>query len=300
MTTRCQATEDDEGTRLDVFVARVASIPRAQAGALIDDGLVSVNDVVQRKAYRMSDGDAVVVAERALTRPEPPSGVEVVFADDDLLVISKPSGVVVHAAAGVTTGTLVDALDAAGHTLAPRAGEGRAGIVHRLDRDVSGLLIVAKTDVAHERLVGAMKKREIERRYMALVEGVPGADRGKIDAPIGRNPKHRTRMAVVPDGREAVTWFAITERFGKRCCLLEVRLETGRTHQIRVHLASIGHPVVGDTPYGRDPTFSRSIGARRPFLHAHKLAFAHPVSGEAMEFEIPLPPDLTAILDRLR
>ena len=300
MATSSRATEDDAGARLDVFVAKVASISRAQAGSLIDDALVLVNGVTQRKAYKVCDGDEVEVGDRVVEKPPPPEGVVVVYDDDDLLVVNKPSGVVVHAAAGVRTGTLVDALDAAGHDLAEAAGEGRAGIVHRLDRDVSGLLIVAKTDDAHGKLVEAMKARAIERRYIALVEGVPGSDRGKIDAPIGRNPKHRTRMAVVPDGRPAVTWFTVTERFGSRCALLDVKLETGRTHQIRVHLASIGLPVIGDTPYGRDPTYSRSLGARRPFLHAYRLAFAHPISGEELTFEIPVPPDLAAILDGLR
>jgi 23S rRNA pseudouridine1911/1915/1917 synthase len=196
-------------------------------------------------------------------------------------------------------GTLVDALSADGRPLAERAGEGRAGIVHRLDRDVSGLLIVAKTDEAHERLVAAMQARDIDRRYLALVGGTPQTDRGKIDAPIGRHPRHRTRMAVLADGRPAVTWFSVKERFAQ-CALLEVKLETGRTHQIRTHLASIRLPVVGDAAYGRDPALARKLGLRRPFLHAYRLGFAHPVTGEALSFESRLPDELASVLEVVR
>jgi 23S rRNA pseudouridine1911/1915/1917 synthase len=299
MSLRIEVPEDDAGLRLDVFVARTTDASRAQAGSLVDDGLVSVNGDVQRKAYRVAAGDVVEVGAREAVTFEPPSGVEVVYEDDDLLVVSKPSGVVVHAASGVREGTLVDALLAKGVRLAPRGGEGRAGIVHRLDRDVSGLLVVAKTDEAHEALVGAMKQRTIERRYIALVAGSPPSDTGKIDAPVGRNPKHRTRMAVVPEGKPAVTWFAVTERL-EGASLLDVKLETGRTHQIRTHLASIGHPIVGDAAYGRDPALARSLDLHRPFLHAYRLAFAHPRTGQALVFESPLPADLTAALEAAR
>jgi 23S rRNA pseudouridine1911/1915/1917 synthase len=225
--------------------------------------------------------------------------VDVVYEDEHVLVVSKPSGVVVHRAPGTRAGTLVDALVASGRPLAARAGPDRPGIVHRLDRDVSGLLVVAKTDEAHAALVQAMRKREIERGYVALVHGTPHADRGKIDAPVGRHPKHRTRMAVLPEGRSAVTWFTVSERFAE-VSLLDVRLETGRTHQIRTHLASIGHPVVGDMAYGRDPSLARRLDLHRPFLHARRLAFAHPVTGEPIELESELPVDLVGVLERLR
>ncbi len=291
--------DEDGGLRLDVFVAKSSQISRARAGALIDDGLVTVNGAPERKAYHVDAGDMIDVGQRVTETPAPPAGVEVVYEDDVLLVVNKPSGVVVHAAPGVREGTLVDALQAGGRTLATRAGEGRAGIVHRLDRDVSGLLIVAKTDEAHESLVQAMKARTIERRYVALVNGIPGTDRGKIDAPVGRNPKNRTRMAVVADGRPAVTWFGVRERFAG-CALLDVRLETGRTHQIRTHLSSIGHPIVGDAAYGRDPGLARTLRCARPFLHAFRLAFSHPSTSEPVEFEIPLPDDLASVLLRLR
>jgi 23S rRNA pseudouridine1911/1915/1917 synthase len=296
---RLTAAEDDAGVRLDVFVAKGAELSRARAGALIDDGLVSVAGRTERKAYKVAPGDVVEVQARTEVPPEPPTGVEVVYEDDHLLVASKPAGVVVHAAPGVREGTLVDALSVDGRELAERAGEGRAGIVHRLDRDVSGLLIVAKTDQAHERLVAAMQARDIERRYLALVTGVPQTDRGKIDAPVGRHPRHRTRMAVLADGKPAVTWFSVAERFAA-CALLEVKLETGRTHQIRTHLASIGLPIVGDATYGRDPALARSLGLRRPFLHAYRLAFAHPVSGDALSFESHLPEELASVLEVVR
>lgn len=294
-----QVPDDDAGSRLDVYVAKVMAVSRARAGSLVDDGLVSVNGIVQRKAYRVAAGDVLEVGVREHVRPEPPTGVDVVFEDADVLVVTKPAGVVVHTAGGVREGTLVDALEAIGKVLAPRGGAGRPGIVHRLDRDVSGLLIVAKTDGAHEVLVAAMKARAIERRYLAVVAGTPPSDTGKIDAPIGRHPKHRTRMAVVPEGRSAVTWFTTLERFAD-ASLLEVKLETGRTHQIRTHFASIGHPILGDQAYGRDPTLARRLALRRPFLHAYRLGFAHPVTGEAMAFESPLPLELAAVLDALR
>jgi 23S rRNA pseudouridine1911/1915/1917 synthase len=194
---------------------------------------------------------------------------------------------------------MVDALVAAGHALAEQPGADRPGIVHRLDRDVSGLLVVAKTDEAHQELSKAMRRRAVERLYLALVHGAPSVDRGKIDAPIGRDPRHRTRMTVLPEGRASVTWFTVLERL-EDAALLEVRLETGRTHQIRTHLASIGHPIVGDAAYGRDPGFARTLGLRRPFLHAYRLSFDHPVTGERVDVTSTLPDDLQRALDTVR
>jgi 23S rRNA pseudouridine1911/1915/1917 synthase len=291
--------EDEAGMRLDVYLAKTLEVSRARAGAFADDGLVTVNGTTQRKAYKVAAGDEVSVEARVEVETVPPEGVGIVHEDADVLVVFKPCGVVVHSGGGVREGTLVDALLAMGKTLAPAGGEGRPGIVHRLDRDVSGLLVVAKTDDAHAGLVAAMKKREIERRYTALVTGVPPSDTGKIDAPVGRDPKHRTRMAVVPEGRAAVTWFTVAERYDG-LTLLDVKLETGRTHQIRTHLASIGHPILGDAAYGRDPAAARKLGLRRPFLHAYRLAFAHPLTGDQLAFSSDLPPDLDAVLEKLR
>jgi 23S rRNA pseudouridine1911/1915/1917 synthase len=297
--TRLSVPEDADGERLDVVVARLGEMSRARAGALIDAGAVRVNDAVARKSLRVAASDEIELGTVEAEAVAAPEGVAVVYEDDHILVVDKPSGVVVHAGAGVRGGTMVDALLAGGRALAPRAGADRPGIVHRLDRDVSGLLVVAKTDQAHQALVEAMQARAIDRRYLALVHGVPDADRGKIDAPVGRSPKHRTRMAVTPDGRPAVTWFEVRERLDD-LALLAVRLETGRTHQIRTHLASIGHPIVGDAAYGRDPARARALGLRRPFLHAYRLAFAHPVSGENVTIESELPLDLTTALERAR
>lgn len=296
---RLTVPEDADGERLDVVLARIGGMSRARAGALIDAGAVRVNETVARKSLRVASSDAIVLEAVVAAEIAPPEGVIVIYEDADILVVDKPSGVVVHSGAGVRGGTMVDALLATGRTLALRAGEERPGIVHRLDRDVSGLLVVAKTDVAHEALVAAMQRRAVDRRYLALVHQIPGADRGKIDAPVGRSPKQRTRMAVTPDGRPAVTWFEVMERFDD-LALLEVRLETGRTHQIRTHLASIGHPIVGDPAYGRDPARARALGLHRPFLHAYRLSFAHPVSGEDVTVRSELPQDLETALAGLR
>lgn len=287
------------GRRLDVIVSELAGLSRARAGALVGAGVVRVDGRVERKSYRVAAGDVVEIEEPSPVAAAPPSGVEVVYEDEHLLVANKPPGVVVHAAAGVRGGTLVDALIASGRPLAPAAGPDRPGIVHRLDRDVSGLLVVAKTDDAYDGLSTAMRNREVERRYVALVQGSPDVDTGKIDAPIGRHPRHPTRMAVRADGRPSVTWFAVAERFAD-AALLDIRLETGRTHQIRTHLASIGLPIVGDAAYGRDPAFARSIGLRRPFLHARSLGFDHPATGERVEVTIDLPDDLASALAQVR
>jgi 23S rRNA pseudouridine1911/1915/1917 synthase len=299
MTGRLEVDELSAGRRLDVVVAAAAGVSRSRAGDLVDSGGVRVDGRAQRKSYRVAAGEIVEIEEAAEPEVPAPGPVDVAYEDDDLLVVSKPSGIVVHRAAGVRGGTLVDALVASGRPLAPRAGSDRPGIVHRLDRDVSGLLVVAKTDAAHEGLARAMRRREIERSYLALVHGRPSADRGKIDAPIGRHPRHRTRMAVLPEGRSSVTWFAAVERF-PQATLLDVRLETGRTHQIRTHLESIGHAIVGDSAYGRDPVLARSLGLRRPFLHAYRLAFDHPLTGRRIDVQSRLPSELEDVLQRLR
>ena len=296
---RAEVDSTQVGRRLDVVVAEMSGMSRARAGELVGAGTVRVGGRVERKSYRVAAGDVVEIEKRVDVPVEPPSGIDVVYEDEHLLVANKPSGVVVHRAAGVRGGTLVDALVASGRPLAPAAGGDRPGIVHRLDRDVSGLLVVAKTDDVYNALTTAMRNRDIERRYVALVHGVPDVDKGKIDAPIGRHPRHRTRMAVLPEGRASVTWFGVVERFAD-AALLDVRLETGRTHQIRTHLASIGHPIVGDAAYGRDPAFARKLGLRRPFLHARSLSFEHPHTGERVEVTADLPDDLVRALDEVR
>lgn len=297
---RIEVAESDSGDRLDVLVARRTGLSRSRAADLVGSGAVTVDGRTQAKAYRVSSGELVVGTPPPVEPPVPPPVPPVRYEDEALLVVEKPPGVVVHRAPGLDEGTLADALAASGRALAARPGPDRPGIVHRLDRDVSGLLVVAKTDEAHEALSRALKRRRIVREYLAGVSGSPEVDRGKIDAPIGRNPRHRTRMAVLPAGRRAVTWFRVRERFDEDAALLEVRLETGRTHQIRTHLESIGHPVLGDQAYGHDPSLARELGLRRPFLHAFRLRFDHPATGEPVEVTSELPDDLAGALERLR
>jgi 23S rRNA pseudouridine1911/1915/1917 synthase len=280
------------GERLDVALApHVGS--RAAAQRLIDDGRVAVDGEPRPKRHRLAGGERVVV-EQPETAPEleaPPAPFRVAWEDDDVLVIDKPAGVVVHPARGHRSGTLAQAL--AGIAT---GGEDplRAGIVHRLDRDTSGLLVVARSEPAYAELKRMLAAREITREYLALVEGRPEARRGTIDAPIGRDRRVRTRISTDTDEpREAITHFE-TERALPGSTLLRVRLETGRTHQIRAHLLAIGTPVAGDPEYGRPGLF----GLRRQFLHAERLAFRHPVTGEPVDVGSPLPDDLAAALER--
>jgi 23S rRNA pseudouridine1911/1915/1917 synthase len=292
MARELNVTAADAGERLDAFLAGPLG-SRARAQRLIDGGLVLVDGAPRPKRHRLRGGESVTVEE-----VEPPpqddrsdAPYEVRYEDGDLLVVDKPAGVVVHPARGHRTGTLAQAL-------AGRAAGGpdpwRAGIVHRLDRDTSGLLVVAKTEEAHRRLRALMKARRIEREYLALVEGRPPARTGTIDAPLGRDRRERKRMSVDTDvPRTAVTHFAV-ERALPASTLLRVRLETGRTHQIRAHLQAIGHPVAGDPEYGRAGLY----GLERQFLHAARLAFDHPITGRRVDVESPLPQDLVAALER--
>jgi 23S rRNA pseudouridine1911/1915/1917 synthase len=291
---RVHASAEDAGERLDAFLAGPLG-SRAQAQRLIEDGAVRVDGALVPKRHRMSAGETVTVELPAAAAAEPdlaPAAYAVRYEDDDLLVVDKPAGVVVHPARGHASGTLSQAL--AG--VAGGGEEGRAGIVHRLDRDTSGLLVVARSAEAHRRLKHALQTREITRGYVALVEGRPPARTGTIEAPIGRDRRVRTRMSTDTEApRDAVTHFEVAEAL-PRTTLLDVRLETGRTHQIRVHLQAIGHPVVGDPEYG---TAGR-LGLGRQFLHAARLAFAQPFTGAPIDVGSPLPDDLAAALDRAR
>jgi 23S rRNA pseudouridine1911/1915/1917 synthase len=291
---RLRAGAEDAGARLDAFLAGPLG-SRARAQRLIEDGAVRVDGAVVPKRHRVQDGETVEIelpAEAPAEPAPPPAGIVVRYEDDDLLVVDKPPGVVVHPARGHQTGTLAQAL--AG--VAAGGEPGRAGIVHRLDRDTSGLLVVARSPEAHRRLKAAMQRRAIAREYLALVEGRPPARTGTIDAPIGRDRRRRTQMSTeTDDPREAVTHFAIEEAL-PRTTLLRVRLETGRTHQIRAHLRAIGHPVAGDPEYG---TAGR-LGLERQFLHAAHLRFAQPLTGDLVDVTSPLPDDLAAALGRAR
>jgi 23S rRNA pseudouridine1911/1915/1917 synthase len=288
------ASEADAGARLDAFLAAALG-SRARAQRLIEAGAVLVDGAVVPKRHRVAAGELVVVDEEA---DRPPAGdpsecaeFAVAFEDEHLIVVDKPAGVVVHPARGHWHGTLAQALEG---RAAGGADAFRAGIVHRLDRDTSGLLVVAKSDAVHNALKEALARREITREYLALVEDRPPARSGTIDAPIGRDRRVRTRHSTdTDDARAAVTHFTL-ERALPHATLLRVRLETGRTHQIRVHLREIGHPVCGDPEYGTAGLY----GLQRQFLHAEHLAFTHPVTGAAIDLRSPLPADLTEALER--
>lgn len=287
---------EDSGKRLDVVLGGLPAVgSRSQAAALIATGAVTVEGTTGAKSRLVAEGERIVVTLPAETAPEvgPVADVPVVFEDEWLLVVDKPAGMAVHPSRGHSTGTLVQALSAHG----PAGGEEfRPGVVHRLDKDTSGLLVVAKSVEAHRRLVAMMRRRAVDRRYLALVHGGFAADIGTIEAPVGRDPAKRTSMTVGGlAAREATTHFQVLERLGD-LTLVEARLETGRTHQIRVHFAAIGHPVTGDPLYARRDT----LDVGRQFLHSHRLAFAHPFTGAALDFSTPLPGDLSAILDRVR
>jgi 23S rRNA pseudouridine1911/1915/1917 synthase len=287
----------ESGQRLDTFVAAHSSVgSRTRAQALIAAGAVTVDGRPRPKSHAVEEGETVSVTIEEPARPEPEDASAphaIAYEDEHLIVVDKPAGVVVHPAPGHRSGTLVEALQgrAAGGT-----DPWRPGVVHRLDRDTSGLLIVAKDDATHRALQEMLRRREIEREYLALVEGRPDARSGTIDAPIGRDRRDRTAHSTRTDSpREAVTHFEI-ERVLPRTTLLRVRLETGRTHQIRVHMAAIGHPVCGDAQYGGGPCGARLVLTRQ-FLHSTRLRFTHPRAGAHLACESKLPVDLLRALE---
>jgi 23S rRNA pseudouridine1911/1915/1917 synthase len=292
------------GQRLDRVVAIVADISRSEASDLVSGGGVMVDGAVATSGkVRLNEGQNVAVDVSLVPVVEVPTAdptVEfaVVHADDHIVVVDKPAGLVVHPGAGNPDGTLVNGLLSQFPDLADVGDPMRPGIVHRLDAGSSGLLVVARTSVAAERLIDQFVDHTAGRRYIALVWGHPGAPHGVIDAPIGRDRRDPLKMAVVADGRDARTEYEVVERFGhpNELALLTCTLETGRTHQIRVHLTSIGHPLVADTTYGgRRPV----LGLERPFLHAAELTFVHPITGETRTYTSELPSDLADLLDSL-
>ncbi|MGB7925917.1 MAG: RluA family pseudouridine synthase [Pyrinomonadaceae bacterium] len=298
---------EEAGARLDAYLAaHVADWSRTRISRLIEEGDVLVEGRTAKPSRKLRAGERIEVE---LT--EPPSTafapedipIEVVYEDDDLIVVNKQAGLVVHPAASIQTGTLANALAHHFERLSQRGGGLRPGIVHRLDKDTSGLIVVAKTEVAHERLADQFRAREVFKSYVALLHGRFEQDAGQVDQPIARDPRHRTRMAVVRDGRPALSLYRVRQRFG-RFTLLDVEIKTGRTHQIRVHMAWLKHGVVGDETYngGRDKTVPdarvrkaiQSLG--RLFLHAERLGFRHPRTGEPLRFTAPLPASLASFL----
>lgn len=297
----------DDGARLDVVLAAALGVSRSVAAQRIDAGLVTVGGRPARRSRTLVAGETIdVVVEEARPAGPAPELPPIRFRDEHLLVVAKPPGLVVHPGAGHADDTLVDALRAAGLPLADGGDPSRPGIVHRLDRDTSGLMVVASSDVASERLVGMLAARSIVRRYLALTVGVPAEPRGVVDAPIARHPDHRTRFAVVAGGREARTRYRVIGAGAVRTSDGVVRdvaavvcgLETGRTHQIRVHLDAVGSPVAGDRVYGPDGAVAAALGLARPALHATHLAFDHPVTGEPIVVTEPLPADLASAWER--
>ena len=292
--------------RIDRFVADATGLSRSHVQKLISDGRLTVDGVPVRANALVAAGSEVrldVPEPIALDlAPAPDIRARVVYEDDDLLIVDKPAGLVVHPSPGHHDGdTLVNALlaRAGGAEYGGIAGVARPGIVHRLDRDTSGLLMVAKHDAAQHSLMAQLKARRIRKTYQALVAGNVAAAVGRIEAPIGRDPKHRTRMAVVPDGRASVTGYRVRERFAG-WTLLELDLVTGRTHQIRVHLDGIGHPVAGDPLYGTGTSRRGPDGLERLFLHAWRLELAAPGDGHLIRATAPLPDELESVLDGLR
>ena len=291
----------ESDARLDVFAAEAADITRSRAGALIREGCVLVNGSQQAKAgCKLRAGDRVTVR---IPEAEPASieaediDLDILYQDADVAVVFKPSGMVVHPAAGNERGTLVNALLKHLDNLSGIGGEIRPGIVHRIDKDTSGLLLVAKNDRAHVSLSDQIRAHSVHRAYQAIVIGNLRDDEGFVDAPIGRHPTDRKRMAVVPGGREARTNWRVLERL-RGATLIEARLTTGRTHQIRVHMASVGHPVLGDPVYG--PKKSPYPVAGGQLLHAFQIGFVHPVTGEEMRFTAPPEPRFLEWLEKLR
>ncbi|GCE21775.1 putative RNA pseudouridine synthase YlyB [Dictyobacter kobayashii] len=296
-------TEEQVGTRLDRFLAaQIDKLSRASIQQLVIDGAILINDKPATKsgyALRLNDHvRALTFVPSSAVKNVTPQQIplDIVYEDKDFIVLNKEAGMVVHPAPGHYDDTLVNALLARYPELSNQQADLRPGIVHRLDRDTSGLLIVARNLQTQGLLIEQMKEHQIEKRYLALVEGVISLDRGSIDAPIGRDPRNRQQMTITSvDSKEAVTHFKVQERYQQHTLVL-LQLETGRTHQIRVHLKAIGHPVVGDPTYGTG-RLRYGITLNRQFLHAYQLRFKHPVTEEIIELEAPLPPDLQSILD---
>lgn len=296
-----------DGVRLDAAVAQALDVPRTLATSWTKDGFVSVvragKPVKASKSTKLAVGDAVSVdapAPRDLTdvKPQVVDGFSVVYQDDDIVVVNKPAGVAAHPSPGWHGPTVVGALLGAGVNVSTSGAAERQGIVHRLDVGTSGLMVVAKNENSYTVLKRAFKDRTVKKVYHTVVQGIPDPLKGTIDAPIGRHPGHEWKFAVVEDGRSSVTHYEVLEAYGP-ASLVEVHLETGRTHQIRVHFSALRHPCCGDQMYGADPKFSANLGLTRQWLHAHKLGFDHPATGEYVEFISEYPQDLEYAVEAL-
>jgi 23S rRNA pseudouridine1911/1915/1917 synthase len=296
---------DDAGGRLDVVIAGWLQESRSHTAARIAAGEVTVAGAPMAKGHRVRVGERITVRETVPGTAAAPAPVPVRYVDTHLLVVAKPAGLVVHPGSGRPglghggEPTLVDALDAMGYGLAETEDPARPGVVHRLDRGTSGLLVLARTSESLARLQSAFAERAVERTYYGLVQGLPDPPRATVEAAIGRDPGQRTRFATRADGRPAVTHYDVHEALGSAAAIT-ARLETGRTHQVRVHMAATGHPLVGDRQYGADRRLADSLGLARPALHARRLGFAHPEDGRWLAFTEAAPADLTEALTTLR
>ncbi|MCR5147309.1 MAG: RluA family pseudouridine synthase [Clostridia bacterium] len=292
---------ENTGVRLDAYIAEyINNLSRTMVKKLVEDGNVSVNGKSQKVSYKVQENDEIIVNEpeaKELDIKAEDIPVDVVYEDKDIIVVNKPKGLVVHPANGNWEGTLVNAIMAiCKDSLSGIGGEIRPGIVHRLDKDTSGLLIIAKNDEAHLNMSNQIKDRKVKKIYYALVRGIVSENEATINMPIGRSTKDRKKMAVTKNGKEAVTHFKVLERFNKYT-LLEVKIDTGRTHQIRVHLSEIGHPVVGDEVYSNG---KNEFGVKGQLLHAKSLDFKHPITGKEMHLETELPEEFENVLKQLR
>lgn len=299
-----EVPEGLDGLRVDAAVARLFGLSRTSAAGIADAGDVSVDGLARGRADRVKAGawlEIVLPAPLAafVAKAEPVPGLRVVYEDDDIVVVDKPAGVASHPSPGYEGPTVVGGLIAAGHRVSTSGAAERQGVVHRLDVGTSGLMVVAKSEHAYTQLKQAFRERTVEKLYHTVVQGLIDPTRGTIDAPIDRHPTHPYKFAVVADGKPSVTHYEMIEAF-RAASLLEVRLETGRTHQIRVHMAAMRHVCVGDGQYGADPTLSARLGLARQWLHAVALSFAHPADGRLVAFESTYPQDLLDALDVLR
>ncbi|WP_017540451.1 RluA family pseudouridine synthase [Nocardiopsis halophila] len=293
-----------EGDRLDAAMARLFGLSRTRAAELIAEGNVQVDGAEAAKSDRVSAGSWLeVVLPPPPTAPVPRAetvpGLRIVHEDADIVVVDKPIGVVAHPTVGWTGPSVLEGLLAMGVQLATSGAAERQGIVHRLDANTTGLMVLAKSETAYSVLKRAFKERTVDKRYHTLVQGHPDPLRGTVDAPIDRHPSGDGRFAVVAGGRPSVTHYDTTEAF-RAASLLEIKLETGRTHQIRVHMSALRHPCVGDRLYGADPTLAERLGVSRQWLHAVRLGFDHPTEGRPVEFESPYPDDLAKAVEMLR
>ncbi len=288
------------GERADVAISRLLGVSRSAAASMLERGDVLHDGAPAAKADRFrSDALLEINLEVPRTKPEPIASLDVLYEDQDLIVINKPVGVAAHSGPGWTGPTVIGSLEDAGVRISTSGPPERKGIVQRLDVGTTGAMMVAKSEAAYSKLKHAFRERQVGKTYHALVEGHPDPPRGTIDAPIGRHPSRSWRMAVMEGGKHAITHYDTVELL-PGAALLEIGLETGRTHQIRVHMSSLGHPCVGDTFYGADPTKGEKLGLSRQWLHAHSVEFRHPISGELLRVDAPYPADLLAALESLR